>query len=543
VTLLATLGLCAVISFPIIFISPKTMQEHEGLAITSILLAIFVGVTVITIYANRWKKRDELKRSGQNRAIGVAITTLLVFAAGASAQTTYSDPGGSFTVSVPAGWKAQKNPENSQVTISKGDASVSFDVAPTEDGSTPPPKDVLESVKKQVIQSCPQAEVLRSGDAALAGQPGLYVQISCNDPQHGAAVTTVAVATTNGKVLIGIMTAYSTEYSGVKPIMDRIADSIQLGGDGTDARRQAFLAAMSPDRSNQDFALSGNSDAAGNAQKLKALEGACSSGVLTREECAAKRAALTKGGSSAKSSGNSAQLQALQRACDAGVFTPAECKAKLAALNGGGSNGGSNTSPNPGPNTDSNVWQSNDPAPPPAQSDRQRGGRNDPDPEQTMTGGGNLYKDAHGAFSIMIPQGWSAKPNRGCWGPSENCPRDATGVNINSPGKSWAFVAPFSGDAKRPTDVVKSVAEHIRSELQNFEVLQNDPDKLNGLNIAIGHFTGVNQDGEGVSLVVIGIAVPGGRYFVAESYIPQSELQTAGPALSSMPGTLRFAGQ
>jgi hypothetical protein len=104
-------------------------------------------------------------------------------------------------------------------------------------------------------------------------------------------------------------------------------------------------------------------------------------------------------------------------------------------------------------------------------------------------------------------------------------------------------VAPFSGSANQPTDVVKSVAERVRSQYQNFEILQNDPEKLNGLSIAVGHFTGIDQEGESVSLVVIGIAAPSGRYFVAESSVPQSELQTAGSALSSMPGTLRFAGQ
>src|ERR1700693_6228369 len=113
-TLLAALGLCAVISFPIIFISPKTMQAHEGLAVASILLAIAVGVTVITIYANRWRKREDLKRSGQNPMVGVAIITFLLFAAGVSAQTTYRDPGGSFTVNVPAGWHAEKHRGSSE---------------------------------------------------------------------------------------------------------------------------------------------------------------------------------------------------------------------------------------------------------------------------------------------------------------------------------------------------------------------------------------------------------------------------------------------
>src|SRR6266849_531642 len=96
---------------------------------------------------------------------------------------------------------------------------------------------------------------------------------------------------------------------------------------------------MSLERNNEVYGssnlASSNPDSAGNAQKLKALESACSSGVLTQEECAAKRAALTKGGSSSNSSGIEAQLRVLKRACDAGVFTPAECQAKQAGLSGG----------------------------------------------------------------------------------------------------------------------------------------------------------------------------------------------------------------
>jgi hypothetical protein len=301
-------------------------------------------------------------------------------------------------------------------------------------------------------------------------------------------------------------------------------------------------------------AVSAQTAPASNAQKLKALESACSAGVLTPEECAAKRAALKKAGSGSNSA-NKSQLQALQRACDAGVFTPAECQTKRAALTGSAantnSNPGSNSVFNSDSNPGSNVFQSNDPNALPPQSDQQRvvpdrlsqDRFNQDRSIPPNAAGGNLYKDAHGAFSLMIPPGWSAKPNRGCYGPEGNCPANAAGVNLQSPGRSWAFLAPFSGDANRPTDVVKSVAEHIRSEYRNFEILQNDPDKLNGLDVAIGHFTGIDQDGEGVSLVVMGIAAPNGRFFVAESSVPQSELQTAGPALSAMPGTVRFGGQ
>ena len=50
-----TIGLLA--TAPIYFISPATLQEHQGLAIAGILTVIFAGVIAITIYAKRWTKR------------------------------------------------------------------------------------------------------------------------------------------------------------------------------------------------------------------------------------------------------------------------------------------------------------------------------------------------------------------------------------------------------------------------------------------------------------------------------------------------------
>ena len=49
-----------------------------------------------------------------------------------------------------------------------------------------------------------------------------------------------------------------------------------------------------------------------------------------------------------------------------------------------------------GSSSGSSVWQSNSPTPPPTSSN---------------AGAGTLYRDAHGAFSIMIPEGWAARPN------------------------------------------------------------------------------------------------------------------------------------
>lgn len=221
----------------------------------------------------------------------MAITCFLLFAVCASAQTMYRDPGGNFTVDVPAGWHAEKHQESSEVTISKGNVSVSLEVAPSADGSTPPPREVLDSIEKQLLQECPEAELLRRGDATLAGQPGLYLQVACNDPQHGTAIMTVAVATTNAEILICNTSSFSSEYSSIKPVLDGIVRSFRLGN--------GSAGMPSAGNSNQTTRRQGNAALGPEAKKLRALEDACSSGVLSPDECAAKRAALASANSNA----------------------------------------------------------------------------------------------------------------------------------------------------------------------------------------------------------------------------------------------------
>jgi len=525
VTLLWALGLCAAISFLIVFtMNSKTMQAHEGLSMAIIFTAIAAGVVAITIYANRWKKREELKRSAQNRAMGLAIVTFFLFANRVSAQTTYRDPGGNFIVSVPAGWQAEKQQDGIGVRISKGDVSAYVSMDVTNDGSTPAVKDVLDFFEKQFAQNCSSPEGSpRHGDATVAGLPGLYSQLSCSDRDHGSWIVRYDVATSSGKSLVFELSLPALQYSSVKPALDNMESSIRLG---------SGVSAPAPDGGRvQVPGNQANSGSAGNSQKLQALENACSSGVFTPAECAAKRAELTKAGSSSSSAANSSQLQALKRACDAGVFTPQECEAKRAALMGiSPSNAPSinqapatmmSNSPNALPNGSGSPSYSN---PPPAGS------------------AGNVYNDPQGAFSMMIPQGWRANTKTGCYGPSRNCPPNAAGVNIGQ-GTSWAFVAPYSGKSKKPTDVVTSVAEDYQSGYQNFQMFQNEPSKFHGLDVAYGTFKGTGRDGVPVSLVIVGVVAPNGQNFVVMSSVPESDLQTTGAEMTTMLNSIRFAGQ
>ncbi len=56
----------ALISIPIFLIPQATMQAHFGIAMTAFFVVIGGGVTVITIYANRWWKSVLQKRDGQS---------------------------------------------------------------------------------------------------------------------------------------------------------------------------------------------------------------------------------------------------------------------------------------------------------------------------------------------------------------------------------------------------------------------------------------------------------------------------------------------
>ncbi len=197
--------------------------------------------------------------------------------------------------------------------------------------------------------------------------------------------------------------------------------------------------------------------------------------------------------------------QALERACKVGVFTPEECAAKRIALKSETPPQGSSVSP-----ADSN--------------------------------GGTIYSEPHGAFRLVIPQGWQAKPEIGCYGPQENCPPNSGGVNIVQ-GNSWAFVARLSAPAKRPTDVVEIVAGQYQSQYRNLKMIQNEPQKFGDLDIALGQFTAVDGRGVTVSLVVIGIAAPNRAFYVACSSVDLNDAATAGPALSSMLQSLQFAGE
>jgi hypothetical protein len=91
--------------------------------------------------------------------------------------------------------------------------------------------------------------------------------------------------------------------------------------------------------------------------------------------------------------------------------------------------------------------------------------------------------------------------------------------------------------------MVNVVAEDYQSAYKNFAKVQDEPSKVNGMDAAIGIFSGTDENDGPISFVVIGIVAPNGRYYIAASSVPKSESESVHAELHSMLNSLRFAGQ
>jgi hypothetical protein len=244
---------------------------------------------------------------------------------------------------------------------------------------------------------------------------------------------------------------------------------------------------------------------AADAQKLQALDAACKSGALSADECATKRAALTGAAEpSAPAAAPATGMAVVSAPADAPVAAPAQSAAPMT------DNSNSATSSNP-------------------QMSGGNGG-NSSGNSPMASGGGNTYSDPQGAFHVVIPQGWTASPQ------GDN---GAGGVQIVQ-GTSWAVISPFA-NAKQPSDVVISMEGQLQRQYKNMAIGNHGPAKFQGkLDMAYARYTGINPQGAAVTVVIIGIASPDGRFFLVMSSIPQNDTQGANTAMTGMVQSLHF---
>lgn len=204
---------------------------------------------------------------------------------------------------------------------------------------------------------------------------------------------------------------------------------------------------------------------------------------------------LTAGGATSGGGGNAAQMAALEKVCKTGVFTPAECAAKRAALTGA---------------------QAVPAAP----------------AQAPAAGGGQLYRDPAGRFTVAVPAGWNAVP-QGANG--------ADGVQI-SHGNTWLVVTTVAG-AAQPADVVNALQPQFASQYRNFTRTNGGPFQFNGRAAFAGTFQGVNPKGVAVNLLIVGVAGPAGTQFAIMNSVATSDAAALNGALQSIFQSIQFRGE
>jgi len=410
----------------------------------------------------------------------------------ASAQTAFRSSNGRFTAELPSGWNVAEQVDSGQVMFSHGKVSASLGVEHTDNGQTPPPDEVLDGITQQLKDQCRTSKVMKHGTAVLSGLTGVFNLVSCERPE-GLATLKIAVATSNGQILIFNSAAPATQYAQVLPVLNAVETSFRLSSRGV-----------------SDAGSPPDAFASETAQKLRLLEKACANGTLTAAECATKRAALT-GSSGSQPSQEQAQRAAAER----------DFRARMDAMNG-----------------TPNNWVLYSAAP--GQADSQsRPTENPAGAPQGAAGGwqqlggpadsSGVYRDPGGRFSVNVPAGWSATPQ------GEN---GAEGVEF-AHASSWVMIGPF-GDAHDPIDVVEQLISQSQARYQGFKMGDHGTTQVNGHNAAWAFCGGRNEKGKLVALRLAGLAAPAGHFLAVFASIPSDQIGAEDQAIEKMFMSISF---
>lgn len=166
-------------------------------------------------------------------AMSAAGGLLLAGAGSAAVQAQgkqmYSDPGGVYSVSVPAGWQAQPQQGSPMVSIvnEKTKVSETLGVMRGPEASTPSAEKALQSMEAQFPQSCPQAKILERGQESLAGMRGSFLSVSCKG-QDGPETMKFIASSRPGVVAMAIVASPGNAYLREMLPLHAIAASLRV---------------------------------------------------------------------------------------------------------------------------------------------------------------------------------------------------------------------------------------------------------------------------------------------------------------------------
>lgn len=179
-----------------------------------------------------------------------------------SPGNAYADPQGRFHLAVPPGWQATGLGENG-VKLVRGSAHVNV----THMEGSVSGEQLISQVLGQISSQWKGFSVVDQGETAIARLKAHYA-IGVGTNLNGVpAVFKITAAGAGSQALAVMVSTPQSEYAALKASIAQIEDSLSLGAP----------------------------PAAGDTDKLQALEAACKAGVLTPAECEARRKALTAG--------------------------------------------------------------------------------------------------------------------------------------------------------------------------------------------------------------------------------------------------------
>jgi hypothetical protein len=141
----------------------------------------------------------------------------------ATAQRSYADPQGRFSLQFPAGWTAN-SPGPDAVSLVKSDASVTLMIS----GEGDPASAVSQLLDQYQSQWANFLEIKR-GDITLGGQHGSYIFASGKNPKGVAGFLKLAAVPAEGGSLVLLESTPQGGYAGLKPALEQIERGITLG--------------------------------------------------------------------------------------------------------------------------------------------------------------------------------------------------------------------------------------------------------------------------------------------------------------------------
>jgi len=175
----------------------------------------------------------DLLKIGRTPVAALALAAMLAGTVPTRAQEmkphVYKDPGGIYSVVVPAGWTTTAKPGSPMISLENAPTkvSVTLGVIRGPEANSPTPEMELGGIKSQLPHICPQAKTLDHGATQMAGLTGLFLLVSCADPS-GPETMRFAVATKPGVVAMLTVTSPGSNYMKVLAPLKTIEDSLKL---------------------------------------------------------------------------------------------------------------------------------------------------------------------------------------------------------------------------------------------------------------------------------------------------------------------------